>query len=103
MNQIVEFPTCPTRGSNDRAHRVELHDGASRWPCPDDAWHAAKDTTSPSNHDHWIAVFETIGCALAVLRRLDHVRYDGDIREILTHVRSTLAVAQSKIKERIDG
>ena len=56
-----------------------------------------------SRRDHRIAVFETIGCALATLRRLDHAWYDEDIREILTQVRSTLSVAQSKIKERTDG
>jgi len=52
--------------------------------------------------DHRIALFETIGCALAVLRRLDHVWYDGDIHETITKVRASLSVAQSKIKERIE-
>ena len=103
VKSLVDHPTCPTCGSIDRAHRVELCDGASHWPCPDDAWHGAQDSVAFSNRDYRIAAFETIGCALAVLRRLDHIRYDADIRETLMHVRSTLSVAQSKIKERIDG
>jgi hypothetical protein len=56
-----------------------------------------------ARRDHRIAVFETIGCALASLRRLDHVWYDEDVRAVITHVRSTLSVQQTKIKERIDG
>jgi len=52
--------------------------------------------------DQRILVAETIGCALAVLRRLDHVWHDKDIRETVTKVRSSLSVAQSKIKERFD-
>jgi hypothetical protein len=47
-------------------------------------------------------VFETLGCALAVLRRLSHTWCDEDVRKTLTQVRSALSVAQSKIKERID-
>jgi hypothetical protein len=56
-----------------------------------------------SGRDQLTVAAETIGCAIAVLRRLDYVRYDDDIREMLTKVRSTLSVAQSKIKERIAG
>lgn len=56
-----------------------------------------------ARRDHRIAVFETIGCALATLGRLDHVWYDDDVRDVITQVRSSLSVAQSKIKERIDG
>lgn len=56
-----------------------------------------------ARRDHRIGVYETIGCALATLRRLDHAWYDEDLREILTQVRETLSVTQSKIKERIDG
>lgn len=55
-----------------------------------------------ARRDHRIAVFETIGCALATLRRLDHAWYDEDLREVITQVRGTLSVTQSKIKERID-
>ena len=55
-----------------------------------------------SRRDHRIAVFETIGCALASLRRLDHVWYDEDIRAAITAARSTLSAAQSKVKERIE-
>ena len=55
-----------------------------------------------SRHDHQIAVVETIGCALASLRRLNNVCYDEDIRATITAVRSTLSVAQSKVKERIE-
>lgn len=63
-----------------------------------------QDAAARSDRDHRIAWFETIGCALALLRRLDHVRYDdADVRETLTKVRSMLSVAQSKIKEKIDG
>lgn len=53
--------------------------------------------------DHRIAVCETIACALATLHRLDHIWYDADadIRDTITHVRSSLSSAQSKIKERI--
>ncbi len=65
---------------------------------PEDGTEAAIDR---SRRNYQIAVFETIGCALAALRRLDHVRYDDDIRAAVTQVRSALSVAQSKIKERI--
>jgi hypothetical protein len=54
-----------------------------------------------TRRDHRIAVFETIGCALATLRRLDHVWYDEDMRDAVTQARSSLSVTQSKIKERI--
>lgn len=54
----------------------------------------------PSNTAR-IAVFETIGCALATLGRLDHVWYDADIRNMITKARASLSVAQSKIKERL--
>jgi hypothetical protein len=37
-----------------------------------------------------------------VLRRLDYLQFDADVRETITHVRSTLSVAQSKVKQRID-
>jgi hypothetical protein len=58
-------------------------------------------TIERARRDHRLAVFETIGCALASLRRLDYAWYDDDIRETLTQVRATLSVAQSKIKERL--
>jgi hypothetical protein len=56
-----------------------------------------------AKRDHRIAVFETIGCALAALRRLDQCWYDTDIHDTLAQVRSTLSVTQSKVKERIDA
>lgn len=56
-----------------------------------------------ARRDHRIAVFETIGCALAALRRLDQAWYDEDVRDTLTKIRSSLSVAQTTIKERIDG
>ena len=49
-----------------------------------------------------IAAAETIGCALAVLRRLDYVWYDDEIRDMVTKARSTLSVAKSKVRQRID-
>jgi hypothetical protein len=52
--------------------------------------------------DQQLVAAEIIGCALATLRRLDHVCYDGDIRATVTEVRSTLSVAQSKIRAKID-
>ena len=55
-----------------------------------------------SRRDHRIAVFETIGCALATLRRLDHVWYDADVHEEIARVRGSLSVTQTKIKGRID-
>jgi hypothetical protein len=55
-----------------------------------------------SRREHRIATFETIGCALATLRRLDHVWYDEDIRTTITSARSSLSVAQSRVKQRID-
>lgn len=55
-----------------------------------------------ARRDHQIAVAETIGCALATLRRLNHVCYDEDIRATITEVRSALSVAQSKVRARID-
>ena len=56
-----------------------------------------------TSHDQRIVARETIGCALAVLRRLDHVRLDSDVREVITKARSALSVAQSTIRGRIDG
>jgi len=58
--------------------------------------------TKPSRRDQQIAVVETIGCALATLRRLSYVCYDEDIRTTITEVRSALSVAQSKVRVRID-
>jgi hypothetical protein len=55
-----------------------------------------------SRRDQRIAVFETIGCALATLRRLGHIWYDEDIRTAITAARSNLSIAQSKVKQRID-
>ena len=65
---------------------------------------SSSETVAGRRRDQRIAVFETIGCAMASLRRLrlDHVWYDEDLRATITAVRSTLSVAQSKVKERID-
>jgi len=71
---------------------------------------AVADGGSPSTgvvveagrRENRISVFETIGCSIAVLHRLDVIWYDDDIRDIVTKVRSSLSVAQSKVKERID-
>jgi len=52
--------------------------------------------------DRQVATVETVGSAMAVLRRLDYGCLDADIRRALTDARSALAVVQSKIKERID-
>lgn len=63
---------------------------------------ASPTTIARSRRDRRIVVFETIGCALATLRRLSHVWHDEDIRATIMEVRSTLSVAQSTVKERID-
>lgn len=55
-----------------------------------------------SRREQQLIVVETIGCALATLRRLDHVWYDEDIRSTITKVRSALSVAQSEVRSRID-
>ena len=55
-----------------------------------------------SRREQQIVAAETIGCALATLRRLDDVCYDEDIRSTITEVRSALSVAQSKVRVRID-
>lgn len=49
-----------------------------------------------------LVTHETIGCALAVLRRIDYHRCDEDVRDVLAQVRSKLSVCQSSIKERIE-
>lgn len=64
---------------------------------------ASMSDTKEARRDHRIAVFETIGCALATLRRLDHAGCDDDIRDVITQVRIRLSLAQSTIKERIGG
>jgi hypothetical protein len=53
--------------------------------------------------DRRIVACETIGGALAVLRRMDYIWCDDDVRDALTRARSILSVAQSTAKERIDG
>ena len=55
-----------------------------------------------ARRENRIVACETIGGSLAVLRRLDVVWCDDDIRAAITQARSTLSVAQSKVKERID-
>lgn len=52
--------------------------------------------------DHRTAAFETIGCALAVLRRFDYIGNIADVRDSIKQVRSMLSLAQSKLKQRID-
>lgn len=64
---------------------------------------ARVDVASRLRRDCRVSVFETFGCALAALRRINYVWCDDDVRESLTQVRSALSVAQSKIKERIEG
>ena len=57
-----------------------------------------KDTQAEidrARRDHRIAVFETIGCALASLRRLDHAWYDEDVRDTITQARSSLSWPRS--------
>ena len=63
---------------------------------------ARASARADKRRDHRIAVVETIGCALAALRRLAYVCYDEDIRTTITDVRSKLSVAQSKVRARID-
>ena len=55
-----------------------------------------------TRRDGRIVAAEAIGGALSILRRLDYVWCDEDVRETLTHARASLARAGSKIKERID-
>lgn len=55
-----------------------------------------------ARRDGRVSAAETLGSALAVLRRLDYSCLDADIRTSITRARSTLSVAQSKIKERTD-
>ena len=50
-----------------------------------------------------VSSFENVGAALSVLRRLDSVRLDDDIRGEITRARQTLSVAQSRIHERIQA
>lgn len=51
--------------------------------------------------DDRAAVFENIGAALSVLRRLDSLRLDDDVRGEITGVKQRLSVAQSRVHERI--
>jgi hypothetical protein len=48
-----------------------------------------------------VSAFENLGAALSVLRRLDSMRLDDDIRDEVTRARRTLSVAQSRIHERL--
>ena len=52
--------------------------------------------------DQRLLAHEMIGSALAVLRRLDYVWCDDDVRDSITRARTLLSVAQSTIKGRID-
>ena len=60
-------------------------------------------TVDPKQRDQRIAAFEAIAGSLAVLRRLDYIWCDDDVRDALTRARTILSTAQSMIKERIDG
>jgi hypothetical protein len=100
-------PTCPTCASPDRGTRRRLHTELSQGDCTD-GWHSAIEVDrraaeylDRARRDHRIAVVETIGCALAALRRVDSAWYDDDVRDMITKARSTLSVAQSTLKERI--
>lgn len=53
--------------------------------------------------DQRVEAFVAIGCSLAVLKRLDYIWCDDEIRDALARARTILSVAQSTIKERIDG
>lgn len=69
------------------------------------AWHVARAgavSLELLRRDGRIAAVEVIGCAISTLNRLDHAWCDEDVREILTQVRATLSIAQSKTRERID-
>jgi hypothetical protein len=53
-----------------------------------------------------LAAFETIGCSIAVLQRLESLDYawcDEDVKIAITEARSLLSIAQSKVKQRIDN
>ena len=63
----------------------------------------AKTSIVRSRRDCRLAAFETIGCALATLGRLDHVWYDDDLRSRITEARRTLSVTQSALKQKIDA
>lgn len=60
-------------------------------------------TAVQKRRDQRVTAFETIGSAIAVLRKLDYIWCDEDVRDALTRVRATLSVAQSTIKERLDA
>jgi hypothetical protein len=47
--------------------------------------------------------FENIGSALSVLRRLNSLRLDDDVRAAVTRARQILSVAQSRIHVRLKG
>jgi hypothetical protein len=64
---------------------------------------AVDPTAVQKRRDQRVTAFETIGSAIAVLRKLDYIWCDEDVRDALTRVRATLSVAQSTIKARIDA
>jgi hypothetical protein len=49
------------------------------------------------------AAFENLGAALAVLRRLNSLRLDDDVRDEVTRARQALSVTQSRILMRIQA
>ena len=61
------------------------------------------DAAPQGHRDERVEAFATIGCSIAVLRRLDYVWCDDDVRDAVARARAVLSVAQSTIKERIDG
>ena len=63
----------------------------------------AKASHEISLRDGRVAAFHTIGCALATLRRLDHVWFDAELRSRITEARRTLSVTQSVLKDKIDA
>jgi hypothetical protein len=58
---------------------------------------------SRARRDGRVAASQTIGCALATLRRLDHIWYDDDLCSRMTEARRTLSVTQSVLKEKLDA
>ena len=62
--------------------------------------------TQSQNHRRRLAAFETIGCAIAVLQRLESLDYawcDDDVKNAIAKARSSLSIAQSKVRDRIDN
>ena len=87
---------------------IELEvDGASGGRCLVDPRGSALtgkiQAVERTRRDARMIAAEAIGGALSLLRRLDHVCCDEDVREIITLAEVSLTLAGSKIKERIDA